>query len=121
MSTTPAPSPAKRSNLIRCLFGLAGVAVLFVVAAGVIGGRSRALGRELANAGEGAVPARLAQITREHLGGVASWTNTGLALGIVFVMTTKPSLVGSLAALVVAASLGAAVALRLRQIGRHRV
>ncbi len=86
---------------------LGGVAVLFVVGAGVIGGRSRALRRELANAGEGAVPAALAQITREHVGGVASWTNTGLALGIVFVMTTKPALAGSLAALGVAAGLGA--------------
>ena len=37
MSTTPAPSPAKRSNLIRCLFGLAGVAVLFVVVSTLVG------------------------------------------------------------------------------------
>ena len=67
------------------------------------------------------LPARLAQIAREHVGGIASWTNTGLALGIVFVMTTKPALTGSLAALVVAAGLGAVVALRLRRIGRDRV
>src|SRR5438128_12151596 len=46
---------------------LVGVAVLFVVGAGLVGGRSRALRRELANAGEGAVPARLAQLTREHV------------------------------------------------------
>jgi hypothetical protein len=100
---------------------LVGVAVLFVVGAGVIGGRSRALRRELMNAGDDVVPARLAQITREHIAGVASWTNTGLALGIVFVMTMKPALAGSLAALAVAAGLGAVVALRLRRIGRHRV
>ena len=37
MSTTPAPSPAKRSNLIWCLFGLAGVAVLFVVVSTLVG------------------------------------------------------------------------------------
>jgi hypothetical protein len=100
---------------------LVGVAVLFAVGAGVIGGRSRALRRELATAGEGEVSAQLGQITREHVAGVASWTNTGLALGIVFVMTTKPALAGSLAALVIAAGLGAAVALRLRRIGRHHV
>ena len=100
---------------------LVGVGVLFVVGAAVIGGRSRALRRELADAPDGAVPARLAQIAREHVGGIASWTNTGLALGIVFVMTTKPALAGSLAALVIAAVLGAVVALRLRRIGRERV
>lgn len=97
---------------------LVGVGVLFAVGAGVVGGRSRALRRELADAAEGAVTAGLARIAREHVGGVASWTNTGLALGIVFVMTTKPALAGSLAALVVAAGLGAVVALRLRR-GRH--
>src|SRR5690348_15968192 len=55
---------------------LVGVAVLFVVGAGVIGARSRALRRELANAGDGDVPARLTQVTRQHIAGVASWTNT---------------------------------------------
>ncbi len=98
---------------------LAGVAVLFVVGAGVLGGRSRALKRELATTPEGAVPARITQVTREHIAGIASWTNTGIALGIVFVMTTKPALAGSLAALAVAAGLGGAVALRLRRIGKH--
>jgi hypothetical protein len=100
--------------------GLAGVAVLFVVGAGVVGGRSRVLKRALTDAGEGAIPDTVARITREHPGGVASWTNTGLALGIVFVMTTKPALVGSLAALAVAAGLGAAVALRLQRPDKSR-
>ena len=71
---------------------LIGVGVLFVVGAGVVGGRSRALKRELRGA-EGAVTARLLHLAREHVGGIASWTNTGLALGIVFVMATKPALV----------------------------
>jgi protein-disulfide isomerase-like protein with CxxC motif len=100
---------------------LVGVGVPFVVGAGVIGGRSRALRRELADAAEGAVTAPLARIAREHVAGFASWTNTGLAFGIVFVMTTKPALAGSLAALIVAAGLGAVVALRLRWIGSRRV
>jgi hypothetical protein len=100
---------------------LVGVGVLFVVGACVIGARSRALRRELVSAGDGAVPAQLAQIAREHIAGVASWTNTGVALGIVFVMTTKPALAGSLIALAVAAGLGALVALRVRRIGRRRV
>jgi hypothetical protein len=101
--------------------GLTGVVALFVVGAGVVGGRSRALRRELRDAADGALPPRLAYVAREHVGGIASWTNTGLALGIVFVMTTKPALPGSLASLVVAAGLGAVVAFRLRRIGGSRV
>jgi hypothetical protein len=101
--------------------GLVGVGVLFVVGAGVVGGRSRALRRALTDVDDGGVPAAVAGIAREHPGGIASWTNTGLALGIVFVMTMKPALVGSLAALVVAAGLGAAIAFRLRRIDRRRV
>jgi hypothetical protein len=101
--------------------GLVGVVALFVVGAGVVGARSRALRQELLDAADGALPPRLAYVAREHVGGIASWTNTGLALGIVFVMTTKPALPGSIASLVVAAGLGAAVALRQRRIGGSRV
>jgi hypothetical protein len=100
---------------------LIGVGVLFLVGAGVIGARSRALRRELRDDAECAPGTRLAHLAREHLAGIASWTNTGLALGIVFVMTTKPGLAGSLAALVVAASLGAVVGFRLRAIGGRHV
>jgi hypothetical protein len=39
--------------------------------------------------------------------------NPALALGIVFVMATKPSLAGSIAALLVAAALGALAAVPL--------
>lgn len=98
--------------------GLAGVAVLFAVGAGIVGGRSRALRRELVNCPDGALSAPLAYIAREHVAGIASWTNTGLALGIVFVMTTKPALAGSLLALAAAAALGTLVAFRLRSLGR---
>lgn len=101
--------------------GLAGVVVLFVVGAGVVGSRSRALRRELRVAPAGALPPRVEYLAREHVGWIASWTNTGLALGIVCVMTTKPSLLGSLAALAVGAGLGAVVAFRLRRIGGSRV
>lgn len=100
---------------------LIGVGVLFLVGAGVIGGRSRALRRELRDAAEGAPRPRLAYLAREHLAGIASWTNTGLALGIVFVMTTKPGLAGSLVALAAAVSLGAVVGFRLRAIGGRDV
>jgi hypothetical protein len=99
---------------------LVAVGILLVRWAGVVG-RSRALRRELAHPANGAVTAPLARIAREYVGGVASWTNTGLALGIVSVMTTKPALAGALATLVVAVGLGALVAHRLRRIGTRRV
>jgi hypothetical protein len=100
--------------------GLVGVGVLFVVGAGVVGGRGRALNRELRGV-DGAVSARLLYLAREHVAGVASWTNTGLALGIVFVMTTKPALAASLVSLVVAAGLGVVVGFRFRWAGGRRV
>ena len=101
---------------------LVGVAVLLLVGAGVVGARGRALKLELAAAApDGPVGESLARLAREPVAGIASWTNTGLAIGIVFVMTTKPALDGSVAALVVATGLGAVVGLRLRQIAARHI
>jgi hypothetical protein len=96
---------------------LGGVALLLLNGAIVVKGRSRALTRELANVDHGPPTARLLDLSRKHVAGVASWLNTSLALGIVFVMTTKPDLGLSLVALLVAASIGAVVGLRLRTTG----
>jgi hypothetical protein len=94
--------------------GLVGVAVLFVLGGSVVGGRSRALARELSAAADGPLAERTVSLMRRHPAAVASWMNTGLAIGIVFVMTTKLALAGSLAALATAAGLGALLGLRLR-------
>lgn len=98
---------------------LVGVGVLFVVGGSVIGGRSRALGQELRGIDDGVVTARLSYLARDHVGGIASWSNTGLALGIVFVMTTKPELAGSFAALAAASALGIYVGVLLRRRADH--
>jgi hypothetical protein len=95
--------------------GLLGLVLLFANGAGVVGGRNRALKSALATAREGPVTEELVQLTRRHIGGIASWANTGLAVGVVFVMTTKPGLGGSLAALAVAMLFGILVALRVRR------
>src|SRR5262245_31864132 len=50
---------------------LVGVGVLFVVGAGAIGGRSRALRRALTGARDGAVPTAVSGLAREHPGGIA--------------------------------------------------
>jgi hypothetical protein len=94
--------------------GLVGVAVLFAVGGGVAGSRSRALARELSAAADGPLGERTVRLTRRHPAAVASWMNTGLALGIVFIMTTKLALAGSLIVLAAAAGLGALLGLRLR-------
>jgi hypothetical protein len=59
--------------------GLAGVAVLFAVGAGVVGGRSRALARELHASADGPLGERAARVIRRHPGAVASWMSTGLS------------------------------------------
>jgi hypothetical protein len=94
---------------------LVGVGLLFANGAGVVGRRNLALKRALRSAADGPLSDALRQVTRRHVGGIASWVNTGLAIGVVFVMTTKPGLPGSLAALAVAAALGALAAFRLRR------
>jgi hypothetical protein len=94
--------------------GVAGVAVLFAVGAGVVGGRSRALARELSASADGPLGERALRLIRRHPAAVASWMNTGLAIGIVFVMTMKLALAGSLVALAAAAGLGALLGLGLR-------
>jgi len=73
------------------------------------------LNRKLAAADGGPLSPPLLRRTRADVGGIASWANTGLAVGVVFVMTTKPSLAGSLGSLAVAAVLGILVAVRLRR------
>ncbi len=95
--------------------GLVGVFLLLANGAGVLGRRNLKLKRALGTATDGPLTDALLQLTRRHIGAVTSWVNTGLAVGVVFVMTTKPGLGSSLAALVVAAALGAIVAFRLRR------
>jgi len=97
--------------------GLVGVFLLFANGAGVVGRRNLVLKRALSAAADGPLTDALLQLTRRDVGGIASWANTGLAIGVVFVMTTKPGLAGSLAALAAAAALGVMVGSRLRRHG----
>jgi hypothetical protein len=92
---------------------LVGVFLLFVNGAGVVGRRNRMIARALRAVPDGPLSDALPQLARRQLGGLASWANTGLAIGVVFVMTTKPGLPGSLTALAVSAALGLVAGLRL--------
>jgi hypothetical protein len=95
--------------------GLVGVVLLFANGAGVVGRRNRKLSRVLATASDGPVSGELLALTRRDVGGIASWANTGVAIGVVFVMATKPGLIGSLVALAAGAALGVLVGLRMRR------
>ncbi len=89
---------------------LVGVGLLFASGAGLVRARGLALRRALMAAGDGPASPEVRRLIVKHPAAFASWMNTGLALGIVFAMTAKPALAGSVAALVVGAGAGLAVA-----------
>jgi hypothetical protein len=79
----------------------------------VIDPRLRALGKAAAAVPDGPLPASLAVRTHDPLVAISLYTYVSVLLGIVFLMTTKPSLVDSILAMVVATVLGLASALPL--------
>lgn len=83
-----------------------GIVLLIALGAGVIEPRRRALSRLASDAPDGPLPEPLARRTQEKLLSIAIYTQAFLLLGIVFLMTTKLALVGSLIALAVALVLG---------------
>ncbi|MGH8426859.1 MAG: hypothetical protein ACRES7_02620 [Gammaproteobacteria bacterium] len=94
---------------------LAGVFVLVINGPLIIGSRHRRIMRFLAATGDGPVNPKLARLVHDPLMRSASWGSTILALGIVLVMVIKPSLATSIAILVVALIVGAAIAMPLRR------
>ncbi len=85
------------------------VAVAFLLVSGpVLGARGKRLGRSLASLPPAEVE-RARGLLHDPLAGTLSWLNTGVALGVVFVMAAKPGLPGSLAALLIGAGGGLGV------------
>jgi hypothetical protein len=89
--------------------GLAGALALPLIGDRIEGRAAARLAQALAAAPHEAPGA----LVRDPVFWTASLVNPALALGIVFVMATKPSLAGSIAALLVAAALGALAAVPL--------
>jgi hypothetical protein len=77
----------------------------------VIDPRLRALAKAAAVAPDGPLPASLAVQTRDPLVGIGLYLYVAVLFGILFLMTTKPTLVVSILAMVVATALGLASAL----------
>jgi hypothetical protein len=88
--------------------GITGAVLLFVIG-GVLGARGRVAGRELARLAAESNAGQAPGLRHDPLVPLLSWMNTGLAIGVVFVMTTKPPLTGALLVLAVAAAAGAAL------------
>lgn len=89
---------------------LVGVGVLMLDGPLVIGRRMRRLEQALA-----ADPAAAPRLGHDPVVRCAAWGNTGLALGIAYLMVARPSLGVSVAVLVAGFLLGAAVARPLRR------
>jgi Predicted integral membrane protein (DUF2269) len=84
----------------------------------VIDPRLRAVARAAAAAPDGPLPATLAVRTHDPLVGIGLYTYVGALLGIVFLMTNKPSLEVSIVAMVVATALGLVSGLPLLRAAR---
>ena len=83
--------------------------------------RRRALGRLAREAPDGPLPESLEQRTHDPVLGTALQTLAALLLGIVFLMTTKRSLTGSLIVMAVALALGLASSLFIFRPARTQV
>lgn len=96
---------------------LGGMVALFV--SGIVQGQHRTallrtVERDVAAHGE-QTPLRseVAEAARESIPWLLSWGNTALAVGIVFIMVTKPEVAGAIGALALAAGVGIGVAVSL--------
>src|ERR1041385_1551791 len=98
--------------------GLGGVVLIAVLGATLTGRRTRAIARAVASAA-GAGSAALGDRLRDPVLMLSAWLRTALALGIVFVMSTKPSGAGALTAVGVALGLGFAAGLPAWGRGRR--
>lgn len=95
--------------------GLVGAIAILLNGGVLIGSRSRRLGKFLATAGEGPVGPELARLVNDPVLHGATWTNVTLALGVVLMMATKPSLAISIVIFVVAVAAGPFVAMFLHR------
>ncbi len=85
--------------------------VLFIAAGAVMGTRRRAIAKQIGDMPDGPLPESVVERSHDPLFGTSMYMMLALLLGIVFLMTAKPALDGSIVAIVVAAVLGALASL----------
>ncbi len=88
---------------------IAGLVAMLVISAALLKPRMAALAPRLARAGRGRLEGELAAGVQDPALWLASLLQPFLALGIMFVMVTKPGLAGGAAALMVAAAVPVAI------------
>jgi hypothetical protein len=99
--------------------GLAGMVIIAVLGGAVSGRRVGAIARAVP-AEDGPIPPGLGRQLRDPVLALSLRLRTGIFLGIVFLMSIRPSLAGSIVAIGVAAAAGLAAALPVRG-GRRSV
>ncbi len=87
--------------------------VLYIAVGAVMGIRRNAIAKLVGELPDGSLPETVAQRIHDPLFGASVYMMLALLLGIVFLMTAKPALDGSIVAIVVAAALGAVASLPL--------
>ena len=91
--------------------GLAGAGFLFVSGAAIEGGRAGSVAKSLA-----AAPAEpVGDLVRDPLWWCASWANTGVAVAVVFAMTSKPLALATGVVLGAGVAAGAAIGFAARR------
>jgi uncharacterized membrane protein len=95
------------------LVALISLVLMAPLGAALIEPRRRAIDRLAHEAPDGPLPQSLERRTHDPILGTAQQTVAALLLGIVFLMTTKPALIGSLIVMAVALVLGLASGVRL--------
>jgi len=99
--------------------GLAGMVLIAVLGAAVSGRRAGAIASALP-AEDGPISPALGRQVHAPVLALALGVRTGLFLGVVFIMSTTPTLAGSLAALAVAGVVGLAAAAPAWGAGRRQ-
>lgn len=98
--------------------GLAGLVLIAALGGALTGRRIGAIARALPP-DDGPIPAALGDRLHDPVLPLSAWIRTALALGIVFIMSTKPSGAAALAVMGVALGLGLVVGLSVRRGGRR--
>ena len=99
---------------------LISLVLMVPLGAALIEPRRRAINRLAQEAPDGLLPQSLERRTHDPILGTALQTVAALLLGIVFLMTTKPALIGSLIVMVAALALGLASGLLVSRATRVR-
>lgn len=100
---------ALRTRMAWVMVSMVGLIVLGILAGGLTGRRIKAIRRGLSASEPGALSPELQRLVRHPALWISLQLRTGLFLGIVFVMTTKPAMLGSLLTLAVTTAVALAI------------